>query len=105
MQRDAVSSAAPCPSEEPAGRPLPEHPDVLLFTVEAAFLLGLSPRTLEALRLRGGGPPFVAVTRKAIRYRRGDIDVFIAMRRRKTTSDPGCSADTPDAPHRNGFVG
>ena len=32
--------------EEPGGRPIPEHLDALLHTVEAAFLLGLSARTL-----------------------------------------------------------
>jgi len=77
------------PFEEPGGRPIPEHPDALIRTAEAAFLLGLSSRTLETLRLRGGGPAFIAVTRKAVRYRRGDIDAWIADRRRVSTSDPG----------------
>lgn len=73
--------------EEPGGRAIPEHPAALLYTVEAAFLLGLSPRTLEAFRLRGGGPPYIAVTRKAIRYRRQDLEIWIAARRRISTSD------------------
>ncbi len=76
-------------SAEPAGRPIPAHPDALLFTAEAAYLLGLSPRTLEALRLRGGGPPFVAVTPKAVRYRPRDIENWIVERRRVSTSDSG----------------
>ena len=75
--------------EEPAGRPIPRHPDALLFTAEAAFLLGLSPRTLEALRLRGNGPPFLALTPKAVRYHRGDLEKWIEARRRVSTSDPG----------------
>lgn len=86
------NTAAPVPlslGEQPAGRPIPEYPHALLFTAEAAFLLGLSPRTLEALRLRGGGPPFVAVTTKAVRYRRSDIEVWVVERRRVSTSDPG----------------
>ena len=74
-------------AEEPASRPIPQNADALLFTVEAAFLLGLSPRTLESFRLRGGGPPFISVTRKAIRYRRGDLNSWIAARRRTSTSD------------------
>lgn len=86
--------------EEPAGRKIPEHPDALLHTSEAAYLLGLSNRTVEALRLRGGGPPFVAVTPKAIRYRRRDIDAFIEERLRTSTSDPGPAADMPAARHR-----
>ena len=75
--------------EQPAGRPIPEHPDALLFTAEAALLLGLSPRTLEAFRLRGGGPPFIAVTPKAVRYRRRDLEDWITARLRVSTSDPG----------------
>jgi len=81
--------------EEPGGRPIPKHPAALLFTTEAAFLLGLSPRTLEALRLRGGGPPFIAVTPKAIRYRRQDLENWIAARRRVSTSDTR-AFDDPD---------
>ena len=77
------------PLDEPGGRPIPEHPDVLLYTVEAAFLLGLSPRTLEALRLRGGGPPYIQVTPKAVRYRRRDA--WLDARQRVSTSDPGPS--------------
>lgn len=81
-------------SSNPAGRPIPDHPDALLLTPEVAFLLGLSPRTLEALRLRGGGPPFVAVTPKAIRYRRRDLEAWIDARIRTSTSDPGGWAQT-----------
>ncbi len=89
MQNNVTPAASPGRGEEPAGRPIPKHPDALLFTAEAAFLLGLSARTLEALRLRGGGPPFVAVTPKAIRYKRCDLEDWIAARRRVSTSDPG----------------
>lgn len=73
--------------EHPAGRPFPKNPDALLFTTEAAFLLGLSPRTLEALRLRGGGPPFISVTPKAVRYRRYDLEEWITNRLKTSTSD------------------
>lgn len=75
--------------EQPAGRPIPEHPDALLFTSEVAFLLGLSPRTLEAARLKGGGIPFIQVSAKAVRYRRGDVNDRVEARRRKSTSDHG----------------
>ena len=76
-------------TEQPARRPFPQHPDALLHTIEAAFLLGLSPRTLETLRLRGDGPPFVAVTKRAVRYRRQDLIEWIGARRRRSTSDHG----------------
>ena len=81
-------------SSAPSGRPIPDLPDALLRTPEVAFLLGLSPRTLEALRLRGGGPPFVAVTPKAIRYRRRDLEAWIDARIRVSTSDPGGNPQT-----------
>ena len=73
--------------ESEGARPLPSDPSALLFTSEAAFLLGLSPRTLETLRLKGGGPPYISVTKKAVRYRRSDLDQWIESRCRKSTSD------------------
>jgi len=75
--------------ETPAGRHIPSDVHALLYTAEAAFILGLSPRTLEAMRLKGGGPPYIAVTARAVRYRRGDLDSWIFSRRRFSTSDEG----------------
>ena len=86
MPNDTAQAA---PIEEPSGRPIPQHPAALLFTAEAAFLLGLSPRTLEALRLRGGGPAYYSVGRRACRYRRQDLTAWLAGRRRVSTSEPG----------------
>ena len=86
---DTTQAALAEPVDEPAGRPIPEHPDALLFTIEAAFLLGLSPRTLESLRLKGGGPAYYSVGRRACRYRRSDLTAWLDGRRRKSTSDPG----------------
>ena len=57
------------------------------LTVYDIVLLTLSPRTLEALRLRGGGPPFILVTDRAVRYRREDLWQWISTRRRTSTSD------------------
>lgn len=48
----------------------------LLTTTEAAEALALSPRTLEAYRLRGGGPNYVRIgssRRAAVRYREIDL--------------------------------
>lgn len=63
----------------------------LLKPPEAAAALKLSVRTLEAFRLRGGGPVFLALSRRAVRYRRSDIDEWLESRQRKSTSDPGPS--------------
>ncbi len=65
-----------------------EPPENLITTEDAALLLAVSPRTLEAWRLRGGGPRYVCLTnRRTVRYRKSDIDAFIAARLRISTSD------------------
>lgn len=43
-------------------RESPNEISRLLTPAEAARLLGYRPRSLEALRQRGGGPPFVHLT-------------------------------------------
>ena len=73
---------------EPAGRPIPSDPDALLFGAEAAYLAGLSIRTLESLRLRGNGPCFIKFSR-AVRYRRLDVLAWIERKVRLSTSDRG----------------
>ena len=95
MTNDATLAASAAALEEPGGRPIPEHRDALLYTVEAAFLTGLSRRTMESLRLRGGGPPYLQITPRAIRYRRRDLDKWLDARQRRSTSDPGpCVMET-----------
>jgi hypothetical protein len=67
-------------------RSLLNDADALLRPAEAASLLALSVRTLEGLRLRGGGPPFVRLQR-SVRYRRGDLIDWVLNRRIKSTAD------------------
>ncbi len=81
------TSPAP-PADQPAGRPIPEHPMAALYPAEASFLTGKSLRTLEAERLKGGGIPFLKVGR-AVRYLRGDVDRWVTASRRTSTTDPG----------------
>jgi len=57
----------------------------MLDTHDVATLIGASPRTIETWRVRGGGPRFVRVGRLA-RYRRSDVDAWIAERIRASTS-------------------
>ncbi len=76
-------------TDEPAGRPIPDHPDSLLLPAEVALMLGVSVRTLEGWRLRGGGPAFVQISARACRYRRSILAAWITARVRKSTSDPG----------------
>jgi hypothetical protein len=55
-------------------------PEALLRTDVAAQFLSMSNRALEAWRHRGGGPPFVRISSRAIRYRRKDLIVWAAQR-------------------------
>jgi hypothetical protein len=76
-------------ADAPAGRVIPQDPEALLYQAEASYLMALSERTLEAYRLKGGGPPFTVIGKRGVRYRRGDLIEWIATRRRRSTSDPG----------------
>jgi excisionase family DNA binding protein len=58
----------------------------LLTTGEAAKQLSLSPRTLETLRLRGGGPAYVKMG-KAVRYEPQAVEAWINARRISSTSE------------------
>jgi predicted DNA-binding transcriptional regulator AlpA len=60
----------------------------VLPTEHAAAYLGLSPKTLETLRTRCGGPPFLKLGRRVV-YRKADLDTWLAARVRRSTSDPG----------------
>ncbi|MBW2142630.1 MAG: helix-turn-helix domain-containing protein [Deltaproteobacteria bacterium] len=56
-------------------------------TPEAArYLGGLSPRTLEKLRLTGGGPPFYKFGRRVL-YRLEDLEIWAGSRCHRSTSD------------------
>lgn len=58
----------------------------LLNQREAANLLRLSQRTLERLRVSGGGPVYVK-TRRLARYREADLERWIAARTVASTSE------------------
>ncbi len=59
----------------------------LLNTRDAAQMLDLSPRTLEAWRLRGEGPAHIRLGRRRIAYRRSILESWIEERSRRSTSD------------------
>jgi hypothetical protein len=54
---------------------------------EAAAFLNLSPRTLEKLRVVGGGPRFRKFGRRVF-YALGDLEEWAALRICDSTSDP-----------------
>ena len=57
-----------------------------LKTPEAAKVSRLSVPTLERLRLKGDGPPFIKAGKSVI-YRRADLDAWLASRLVRSTSD------------------
>ena len=63
--------------------------DQLLNTPLAAEFLRVSPRSMETWRWKGGGPPYVVLGRKAIRYLKSDLLAWAEAGRRTSTSDPG----------------
>src|SRR6202030_1840940 len=67
---------------------------VLLNTRQAAAHCNLSPRTLEKLRVKGGGPHFLRLG-GAVRYQLEDLDLWILSSRRRTTSDQPAAATSP----------
>lgn len=70
---------------------LPEK--ILLTEAEAARLIGFTPRFLQERRYKGGGPRYVAVGSRAVRYRPEDLREWAEERLRTSTSDPGPGAE------------
>lgn len=63
-------------------------PSLMLLTEkEVAKETGFAIRTLQNWRSRGGGPPFVRVSARAVRYRRSDIQRWIETRLLTSTSE------------------
>lgn len=63
----------------------PEYMD----TVQAAKYLGLSKQRLEIWRVHGGGPTYIKLA-QAVRYKKTDLDDFMAAHSCKNTSEGGC---------------
>lgn len=57
----------------------------ILNTNQAASYLGLSPRTLEDWRCRGGGPIFRKLGKRIVRYRLDDLNMFLEQGSRVNT--------------------
>ena len=61
------------------------QPVAYLNTNQAAEKLGISPRTLEKLRVVGGGPVFMKLGRRVL-YDPKDLHDWSQARRRRSTS-------------------
>ena len=78
MSKSAVKQEARVPDTQ-----------VLLTTGQAARILQVSPKALEAWRYRGGGPLYCRISAKVVRYRLSDLEDWIAEHIRSSTSDSG----------------
>ena len=58
----------------------------------AAKFLGLTKRTMQAFRQRGGGCRYIRISSRCLRYRRIDLKLWAEARVRTSTSDPGRGA-------------
>ena len=92
----AVEDASPAGPFDAAGREERERESEshYMSTRQVAAYLGLSPRTLENYRCRGGGPPF-HVFGGAVRYLLSDVVNWASKRRRRSTSDDGVRSAIP----------
>lgn len=66
-----------------------DYLDRLIAEREAALFLGYTIRALQNWRVRGGGPKFVRVSSRSIRYRRRDLIAWSESKLRTSTSDDG----------------
>jgi predicted DNA-binding transcriptional regulator AlpA len=55
---------------------------------QAAAYIGVTVRGLEAWRNKGGGPEFLRIGARLVRYDVRKIDEWMASHRRASTSDP-----------------
>lgn len=64
----------------------PDYFDCLIDERVAAKFVGYTVRALQNWRVRGGGPRFVKVSSRSVRYRRRDLIEWIESRLRSNTS-------------------
>ncbi|WP_431284947.1 helix-turn-helix transcriptional regulator [Humitalea sp. 24SJ18S-53] len=61
-------------------------PETLLDEDATARFLSLSPRSLQRMRVEGGGPVFTRLGERRVAYRHADLVAWVAARRFASTS-------------------
>lgn len=61
-------------------------PELHIDEKRASEYLGISPRTLQGYRTKGGGPEFIKISHKVVRYKIADLIKWTENRKRKNTS-------------------
>ena len=70
----------------------PGYWHALIDEKEAGEFLKLSIRTMQSKRVYGGGPRFIRLSSRCIRYRRIDLREWADGHSLRSTSDPGSGA-------------
>ena len=81
---------ATCRTNQPTDSPRVDANEIfdsLVRQEEAATILAVTPRCLENWRHRGGGPSYVKISARCIRYRRSALKDFIDECVRTNTTD------------------
>jgi predicted DNA-binding transcriptional regulator AlpA len=65
----------------------PDYLDRLINENEAATFIGYSIRALQGWRVKGGGPKFVKVSQRSIRYRRRDLIAWAESHLKSSTAE------------------
>jgi hypothetical protein len=87
-----TATAHPSQSAPAGGLESGDDPDSLVRQEQAALFLGVTPRCLENWRYRGGGPQWIEISTRCIRYRRSDLIQFVKERMRTNTTNCGTDA-------------
>lgn len=66
---------------------LSQDPEALFTETQASILSGLSIRWYQKMRQQGGGPKFVKISSRCVRYRRKDLIAYFEERLATSTSD------------------
>ena len=83
------ASDLPPGAEAPPPHESPGYWYELIREKEAARHVGLKVRFLQNRRQHGGGPRYIAVSSRCIRYRRIDLHAWAEARLRTSTADDG----------------
>jgi hypothetical protein len=67
----------------------PDYWNALINEKEAGAFVGLSIRAMQKMRQAGGGPRYVHISSRCLRYRRVDLRTWADSLMRTSTSDPG----------------
>jgi len=73
------------------GQKLSVEAERLLTAGDVARITGLSPETLAQWRSQRRGIPFIKLSRNVVRYRRCDLDEWLAERLIRVEAEPSLS--------------